>query len=117
MQSMSSSLPQATGSLVPPFSPLDLLAAFARVPDPRRPHGRRFPLAAILALAITALLANHLAVLAIAQWGKRQSPALLAALGFPDRAIPHALLPLGYAAKDPKRRPRLPLADLIVRWE
>ena len=71
------------------LSPLNLLAAFARVPDPRRPHGRRFPLAAILALAVTALLANHLSVLAITQWGKRQSPAILAALGFPDGVTPH----------------------------
>jgi len=89
MQSMSSSMPEATGSSMRTLSPLDLLAAFARVPDPRRPHGRRFPLAAILALAVTALLANHLSVLAIAQWGKRQSPAILAALGFPAGVTPH----------------------------
>ncbi len=89
MQSMSSSLPEATGSSIYTLSPLNLLAAFACVPDPRRLHGRRFPLAAILALAVTALLANHLSVLAIAQWGKRQSPALLAALGFPAGVTPH----------------------------
>lgn len=89
MQSMSSSLPEATDSSVRTLSPLALLAAFARVPDPRCRHGRRFPLAAILALAVTALLANHLSVLAIAQWGKRQSPAVLAALGFPDGVTPH----------------------------
>ncbi len=89
MQSMSSSLPQATGSSVRTLAPLNLLAAFARVPDPRRPHGRRFPLAAILALAVTALLANHLSVLAIAQWGKRQSRDVLVALGFPDGVTPH----------------------------
>ncbi|MHB8646003.1 MAG: TIGR03668 family PPOX class F420-dependent oxidoreductase [Thermomicrobiales bacterium] len=39
------------------------------------------------------------------------------ALDLPPALVPHALLPLGYAAKDPKRRPRLPLADLIVLWE
>jgi PPOX class probable F420-dependent enzyme len=39
------------------------------------------------------------------------------ALDLPLALAPHALLPLGYAAKDPKRRPRLPLDDLIVRWE
>ncbi len=89
MQSMSSSLPEATQSSISTRSPLALLAAFARVPDPRRPHGRRFPLAAILALAVTALLANHLSVLAIAQWGKRQSPLVLAALGFLDGVTPH----------------------------
>ena len=89
MQSMSSSLPQATTSPVFLHSPGNLLAAFACLPDPRRPHGRRFPLAAVLALAVAALLANHLSVLAIAQWGKRQSPAVLAALGFPDGVTPH----------------------------
>jgi F420 biosynthesis protein FbiB-like protein len=30
--------------------------------------------------------------------------------------IPQALLPVGYAAKDPVRRPRLPLDRLIVDW-
>lgn len=89
MQSMSSSLSEATASSVRTLAPLDLLAAFARVPDPRCRHGRRFPLAAILALAVTALLANHLSVLAIAQWGKRQSPTVLTALGFPDGVTPH----------------------------
>jgi predicted transposase YbfD/YdcC len=89
MQSMSSAPPAAIAPAPPVLPPLNLLAAFAHLPDPRRRHGRRFPLAAILALAITALLANHLSVLAIAQWGKRQSPAVLAALGFPDGITPH----------------------------
>lgn len=31
--------------------------------------------------------------------------------------IPHALLTIGYAAADPKRRPRRPLSELIVAWE
>ena len=30
--------------------------------------------------------------------------------------VPHALIAVGYAAKDPVRRPRLPLGDLIVDW-
>jgi predicted transposase YbfD/YdcC len=89
MQSMSPSLPEATGASLRTLAPLHLLAPFARVPDPRRPHGRRFPLAALLALAVVAILSNHLSVLAIAQWGKRQSPALLAALGFPAGITPH----------------------------
>ncbi|MER3438203.1 MAG: nitroreductase, partial [Chloroflexota bacterium] len=29
---------------------------------------------------------------------------------------PHALIAIGYAAKDPVRRPRRPLDDLIVQW-
>jgi len=77
----------APGTVAPP--PADLLAAFAAVPDPRRAQGRRFALPAILALAVAALLANHLSVLAIAQWGARQRPAVLHAMGFPDGAVPH----------------------------
>jgi predicted transposase YbfD/YdcC len=89
MQSMSSSLPDAIIPSPPACTPASLVAAFACVPDPRRPHGRRFPLAAMLALAVAALLSNHLSILAIAQWGKGQSPALLAALGFPAGVTPH----------------------------
>lgn len=40
-----------------------------------------------------------------------------AALALSPDLVPHALLPLGYAAKEPKRRPRLPTSELVVRWE
>ncbi len=43
--------------------------------------------------------------------------AVRAALGLDDTLHPHALIPLGYAAKDPVRRPRRPLEELIVAWE
>ena len=36
------------------------------------------------------------------------------ALGLDPALIPHALITLGYAAKDPVRRPRRPLGELIV---
>lgn len=39
------------------------------------------------------------------------------ALDLPTTLHPHALLTLGYAAQDPKRRERLPLADLVVRFD
>src|SRR5688572_548669 len=69
-------------------APTSLAAAFAAVPDPR-PAGRvTYPLPAILALAVAALLANHCSVLAIAEWGARQERALLATLGFPDGRTP-----------------------------
>ena len=67
----------------------DLLAAFAAIPDPRRGQGCRFALPALLALAVTALLANHLSVLAIAEWGANQPDHLLQPLGFPDGVTPH----------------------------
>jgi F420 biosynthesis protein FbiB-like protein len=39
------------------------------------------------------------------------------ALGLPASHLPHALLPVGYAAADPKRRPRRPLAELVSYWD
>lgn len=71
------------------YTPSALVAAFAALPDPRRAQGQRFPLAAILALATVAILSNHLSVLAIAEWGKRQSREVLAALGFARGVSPH----------------------------
>jgi PPOX class probable F420-dependent enzyme len=38
-------------------------------------------------------------------------------LGLDAGLIPHALIPVGYAAKDPVRRDRLPLDRLIASWE
>ena len=64
-------------------SPQSLASAFATVPDQRRAGSETYPLAAMLTLAVAALLANHLSVLAIAEWGKRHSPYLLTRLGFP----------------------------------
>jgi coenzyme F420-0:L-glutamate ligase / coenzyme F420-1:gamma-L-glutamate ligase len=43
--------------------------------------------------------------------------AVRAALGLGAALHPHALIPLGYAAKEPARRPRRPLSELIVAWE
>ena len=39
------------------------------------------------------------------------------ALGLDKGLIPHAMLPVGYAAKEPVRRPRLPIEELITSWE
>jgi coenzyme F420-0:L-glutamate ligase/coenzyme F420-1:gamma-L-glutamate ligase len=39
------------------------------------------------------------------------------ALDLDTRLIPHALITLGYAAADPKRRERLPLDTLIARFD
>ncbi|GAB4444478.1 MAG: nitroreductase family protein [Chloroflexi bacterium OHK40] len=39
------------------------------------------------------------------------------ALGLGDDLHPHALIPLGYAARDPVRRPRRPLDELVIHWE
>lgn len=69
-------------------SPTSLAAAFALVPDPRRRHGTHYALPAILALAVAAILSNHLSEVAIAQWGARQQPDLLRTLGFPAGRTP-----------------------------
>jgi F420 biosynthesis protein FbiB-like protein len=39
------------------------------------------------------------------------------ALDLDPALVPHALIPLGYAAADPQRRERLPLDTLVVHWE
>ena len=39
------------------------------------------------------------------------------ALGLAEDLTPHALLPVGFAAKDPVRRPRRPIDELIVSWQ
>ena len=40
-----------------------------------------------------------------------------AALNLDPTLIPHALITLGYAARDPERRPHRPVADLVVLWD
>jgi predicted transposase YbfD/YdcC len=86
---MQCTAPHAPPSSVPlSVSPRSLAAAFAHVPDPRRHASVTYALAAILTLAVAAILANHLSVLAIAEWGARQSPEVLRTLGFPDGRTP-----------------------------
>lgn len=65
-----------------------LFAAFATVPDPRRPRGRRHPLAAILAEASVAMLSGARSLYAIWQWGRLQEPAVVKALGFTRAQTP-----------------------------
>ncbi|HEX6540207.1 MAG TPA: TIGR03668 family PPOX class F420-dependent oxidoreductase [Ktedonobacterales bacterium] len=40
-----------------------------------------------------------------------------AALGLESALIPHALIPVGYEARPPKRRPHRPIEELIVRFD
>jgi predicted transposase YbfD/YdcC len=70
--------------------PVDALPqAFASIPDPRCAQGIRYSVAAILSLAVVAVLANHTSVLAIAEWGARQSSSIKQALGFARTITPH----------------------------
>jgi coenzyme F420-0:L-glutamate ligase / coenzyme F420-1:gamma-L-glutamate ligase len=43
--------------------------------------------------------------------------AVQEALELPGTLIPHALINLGYGAKDPPRRPHRPVSELIVRYD
>lgn len=65
-----------------------LLAAFAEVPDPRKPRGRRHPLPAVLALSTAAMLSGARSLYAIAQWGRLQPLAVVEALGFTRQQTP-----------------------------
>jgi len=40
-----------------------------------------------------------------------------AALGLSPALLPHALIPIGRAARDPVRKPRLAIDDLIADWQ
>jgi predicted transposase YbfD/YdcC len=60
----------------------------AKVADPRRQASIRYSLAAILALTVTAILANQRCVLAIAEWAARQPAEVLGPLGFSPGRTP-----------------------------
>ena len=64
------------------LAPDSLLACLAQLPDPRSRHGRRFPLAALLAASCAAILCGQVSYVAIAQWTRNQPPEFLHALGF-----------------------------------
>lgn len=58
-----------------------LFAALESIPDHRTKKGRRFPLAAILAISIAAMLSGANDLMTIFRWGRRLSPKALQALG------------------------------------
>ena len=65
-----------------------LAAAFTSLPDTRRASSVCYPLPAVLALSVAALLAGQHSVLAITQWIARQETTHLEALGFPPGRVP-----------------------------
>lgn len=69
--------------VAPPVVGLPLLAEYLRrVPDPRRPQGKRHPLEAILLLVVVATLAGRKHRLGIAEWGRGADENFRRALGF-----------------------------------
>lgn len=87
MECTSSASQSATGPAVP-VTAANLLKAFTSVADPRRQASTVYPLAALLALVLTALLANQHSVLAIAEWATRQGSPVLQPLGFVSGRTP-----------------------------
>ena len=63
------------------MTPPTLFDALAAMPDHRTKKGRRFPLAAIVTIALTAMLSGANDLMSIARWGRRLSPKALQALG------------------------------------
>ena len=62
----------------------DTWARLERLPDPRSPQGRVYPLACLVAVALCALTAaGHDRLSAVGQWVKRASQGELARLGCP----------------------------------
>jgi predicted transposase YbfD/YdcC len=77
--------PSATG---PAVTPASLLEALATVREPRRASSVTYPLASLLALTVTAILAKQESVLAIAQWAARRGAAVLTPLGLTPGQTP-----------------------------
>lgn len=69
------------------MAPSSLLEALQAVPDHRRSN-RCYALAPVLTLTVCAMLCGARSVLAIGEWGRRQSPELLGRLGLGARGAP-----------------------------
>jgi predicted transposase YbfD/YdcC len=65
-----------------------LIEILAEVPDPRQPGGKRYPLAAMLNVAVVALLSGYKSILAISEWGNNYRLSYLRALGFNEHGYP-----------------------------
>lgn len=62
-----------------------LFVALAAVDDPRDPRGRRYPLVAVLAAAVCAVIAGACTFAAVSDWVRFQDRMVWTRLGFEDR--------------------------------
>lgn len=89
------------GLAVEPVSRHDhLLDVLASVPDPRKPRGRRHPLAALIAVAVCAVLAGAKGFTAIGQWAGESAVGTLTALGMVRGAADEATFRRVFARLD-----------------
>jgi hypothetical protein len=65
-----------------------LFELLATLPDPRSRRGRRYPLPAVLGLAVLAMLSGMTSLEAIAQYGRLWGPRLAHLLGFKSGTTP-----------------------------
>ena len=89
-------------------------------PDPTRREAERTMAIQSIGAAIQNLLLTVYAEGYDAGWmcGPLFCPDVVReTLGLSKSMIPHAMIPIGVAATDPVRRPRLPVADLIAAWQ
>ena len=56
-----------------------MIEVLTEIPDFRKNHGKRHPLAAILALACSAMLCGYRSYTAIAEWGRHDGEPLVRA--------------------------------------
>lgn len=91
-----------------------------RYPDAERRHAEEIMAIQSLGAALENLLLDAYACGLDGGWMCAPlfcQQTVRSALGLDDALLPHALLTLGYAARDPQRRPRRPLGELVVRFE
>lgn len=96
------------------------LADLDLYPDPERQHAEETMAVQSLGAAVQNLLLSLYASGVDGGWmcAPLFCPDVVQeTLGLDPRLAPHALIPVGYAAKDPVRRPRIPLNELIVDWQ
>jgi F420 biosynthesis protein FbiB-like protein len=89
-------------------------------PDPERQEAERLMAVQSIGAAIQNLLLSLYASGLDAGWmcAPLFCPEVVReSLGMPEGPIPQAMIPVGYALKEPVRRPRRPADELILDWE